>query len=513
MTSNKAKTYIPDTNIAIDDTYFLQDFLRDKENKVVLPDVVMSEINGLKTHPEIGYEARAFTDYIFTLLNSTTNITKGIPVPISLDGKILGGKLFFTNDYKTDEGKDLLDYTTDIGFNDLQIIRAAAVHKEKNPRENVVLVSNDKNVINVAKLNGIKAEYMRKDSADPSKLNKGYHLFRPSQGFLNDLLMFGDKPIPIASLDQKWAEDLIANQYVVFVNDETHKAIEESYKYATKGVVKKAFSIEPKFIKRYDIHQNALVSTKYKNTPICGFNPRNIEQLLLIDQLLDNDIHIKVTRAEAGTGKSFLELLVALHKTMQRREKGNKDDAKVYVVRRAIFMEEYGFLPGDIVDKNIPTYEGVAENYRQIMKSAGGAAKAYAPLLSDALKEDNGLIELLPFGTIRGVTIGPNCIVIGEEWQNTEIKFSKIMMDRNSNGEVYLNGDTEQKDNPHTSLERNGLTYMAKKIQEISQNARATGDPMDLYDASIAGVMTLQHPERGIISLWSNRNLHSRSGR
>ncbi|MGV8141141.1 MAG: PhoH family protein, partial [Candidatus Woesearchaeota archaeon] len=335
-------------------------------------------------------------------------------------------------------------------------------------------------------------------------------LWRPDQRMLNDILLRGSKELPITQLNQEWTKDLIANQYVVLVNDAIHKAIEESYKYTTKNVVKKPFQIEPKFVKRYDINSDSLVDIKYKNTPINGFTPRNIEQLLLIDQLLDNDMHIKVARAEAGTGKSFLELLVALHKTMQRRKDG-KDDAKVYVVRRAVFMEEYGFLPGDIVDKNIPTYEGVAENYRQIMKAAGG--KAFAPLLSDALKEYNGLIELLPFGTIRGVTIGPNSIVIGEEWQNTEIKFSKIMMDRNSNGEVYLNGDTEQKDNPHTSLERNGLTYMAKRIQEISQNARETRNEIDLYDASIAGVMTLQHPERGIISLWSNRNLHSRSGR
>jgi PhoH-like ATPase len=512
MTRDKGKTYIPDTNIAIDDTYFLQDFLKDKENKVVLPDVVISEINGLKKHPEVGYEARAFSDYLFTLLKDVKDIDSGISVPISLDGKISGGKLFFTNSYKIDENKDLLSYTTDIGFNDLQIIRAAAVRKKKHPDEDVILVSNDKNVINVAKLNGIKAEYMRKDSADPSKLNKGYRLWRPDQKMFSDITVHGSKEIPVSGLDQGWTNELIANQYVVLVNSEVQRAIEDSYKYAIKNVVKKPFQIEPKFVKRYDIHSDSLIDIKYKNTPICGFSPRNIEQLLLMDQLLDNDMHIKVTRAEAGTGKSFLELLIALHKTMQRRKEG-KEDAKVYVVRRAIFMEEYGFLPGDIVDKNIPTYEGVAENYRQIMKSAGGTAKAYAPLLSDALKEDNGLIELLPFGTIRGVTIGSNSIVIGEEWQNTEIKFSKIMMDRNSNGEVYLNGDTEQKDNPHTSLERNGLTYMAKRIQEISQNARATRNELDMYDASIAGVMTLQHPERGIISLWSNRNLNSRSGR
>ncbi|MGV8140866.1 MAG: PIN domain-containing protein, partial [Candidatus Woesearchaeota archaeon] len=90
MTSNRGKTYIPDTNIAIDDTYFLRDFLKDKENKVVLPDVVLSEINGLKKHPEVGYEARAFSDYLFTLLKDVKNIDKGILVPLSLDGKLKG---------------------------------------------------------------------------------------------------------------------------------------------------------------------------------------------------------------------------------------------------------------------------------------------------------------------------------------------------------------------------------------------------------------------------------------
>ncbi|GIU69652.1 MAG: hypothetical protein KatS3mg002_0888 [Candidatus Woesearchaeota archaeon] len=170
-----------------------------------------------------------------------------------------------------------------------------------------------------------------------------------------------------------------------------------------------------------------------------------------------------------------------------------------------------------MIDKNKYTYEGVERNYNQIMKAFSDSNKSikdsYSIKFYEALKEEDGLIEILPFGTIRGVTLGPNHILIGEEWENTEIKFSKIMMDRNSDGEVYINGDVMQTDNPHTSPERNGLTYIIKSIEETSKKAKEKRNSVALYDASIAGVMTLIEPERGIINAWSKRNLPIRGYR
>jgi predicted ribonuclease YlaK len=362
-------------------------------------------------------------------------------------------------------------------------------------------------MINVASLNKINAEYLRKDSANPEKLSKGYRIVTEmSRKFLTDIIGNPDLIIPLEKIDSEWTQTLVANEYVIFPNEEVHKVITRSRNKSKK----EDFSIEPRFIKRYDIKSNSLVPIGYRNTSLYGFKPRNLEQMLLIDLLLNNSIHIKTVRAEAGTGKSFLQLLVALYKTIEKR-KNKKEDAKVSLIRRAIPIEDYGYLPGDIIDKNKHTYEGVERNYNQIMKTFvdnnNSLKDSYSTKLHEALKEEDGIIDMLPFGTIRGVTVGPNTILIAEEWENTEIKYSKLMMDRNGDGEVYVNGDLLQTDNPHTSPERNGLTYLIKNIEETSKRARKTRNDIAIYDASIAGNMTLVEPERGMINAWSKRNL------
>ncbi len=504
MTDNTlAKIFVPDTNIALDDTYFMRDFLKDKENVIVMPDVVIEEIDKLKKHPEIGMEARQFADYLYKLLNNGYKHDTGIDLPLNDEGTKFGGKLYISNSY--DENS--LVYKTKIGENDLKIISLAKKLKQLNKDKEVKLITNDKNMINVASLNDVDAEYLRKDSANPEKLSKGNRIVNDiSRKFLNDIIAKPDLVIPIKSIDKEWAAQLIANEYVVFPNEEVHKIIQKTRDKQTKD----PFSIEPRFIKRYDIKSDALVPIAYRNTSLFGFKPRNLEQLLLIDLLLDDNIHIKTVRADAGTGKSFLQLLVALYKTINRRNK-QKEDAKVSIIRRAMFLEEYGFLPGDIIDKNKHTYEGVERNYNQIMKTFvdnnNSIKDSYSTKLHEALKEEDGLIDILPFGTIRGVTVGPSTILICEEWENTEIKFSKLMMDRNGDGEVYVNGDLLQTDNPHTSPERNGLTYLIKNIEETTKKAKLTKRDIAIYDASVAGNMTLLESERGIINSWSRRNL------
>ncbi|GIU69653.1 MAG: hypothetical protein KatS3mg002_0889 [Candidatus Woesearchaeota archaeon] len=177
-------------------------------------------------------------------------------------------------------------------------------------------MSNDKNLIIVATLNDVSAEYLRKDSANPEKLSKGYRIIdNITKSFINDIVRDSNLEIKIETMNEPWVEELIANEYVIFPNDEINKKIIKTRNSRDK----EPFSIEPRFIKRYDIISNSLVPISYKNTPLYGFKPRNLEQMLLVDLLLDNDIHIKAVSAEAGTGKSFLQLLVALYKTIERR--------------------------------------------------------------------------------------------------------------------------------------------------------------------------------------------------
>ena len=75
--------------------YFAKD--KDKENKVVLPDIVIGEMDRLKKHPEVGYEAREFMNYLFSIVKDNTIVNQGIDIPLTSDGSVKGGKFFITN--------------------------------------------------------------------------------------------------------------------------------------------------------------------------------------------------------------------------------------------------------------------------------------------------------------------------------------------------------------------------------------------------------------------------------
>jgi len=530
-TDKRPKIFVPDTNIAIEDPYFIKSFLSDKNDKVYLPDVVIAEIDRLKKNADVGADAREFQDFYFNLLADGYDKENGIRVVIDNHGT-LGGSFFLSNNYLLD-GKDPLWLHPDIGQNDLQIIRTAAILTKKYPEYHVELVSNDKNLISVARANGILAKYRKDDSQNPEKLNKGYRIIDANKALLEKIVSYS--PIPLDSIDEAWSEELVSNEYLVFPNEPFREKMRESYHH----LYRKHFKPESRFIKRYDIRENALVPIKYNNDTIWGFAPRNIEQLLLFDLCLDDTIHLKTVRSIQGTGKSFIQLMIAIYKTLMRR-RNKMDDAKISLIRRGITIEEYGFLPGDILDKNRMFYEGVERNFGQIMRMFSEHTKQYLsgtiggilseksdsspeyalPIkLMDALKEEDPFIELLPFGSIRGVSIGPRHIVIGEEWQNTEIRFSKMLIDRNSDGEVYLNGDFTQIDNLHTSPERNGHNYVIKCIGDISEKIREERKKLhivpevQIFDASIAGNMYMVKSERGMLSAWSERNLPYRGRR
>ncbi|HYD02768.1 MAG TPA: PhoH family protein [Alphaproteobacteria bacterium] len=520
------KTIFADTNIGIDDPYFLRDFLSDRENKVVLADVVVSEMNGLKKNPDVGKFAREFNSYITSLTqnihyNSKTNFISRIVdwyndydrnklIELVDVEKQFNGKVYVSANYGT---PNTLKFNTDIGENDLKIIRAAKIYKINHPDENVVLVSADTNVITVARLNGIPAEYLRKDSANPEKLSKGFRILDPSAKSHKYLLekFMKNESIPLSEISEEWSEQLIANEYVICTNEVFSQKIEESKTYNPK----RKFSAVDRLIKRYDLASDSLVDIGYKNKGINNIFPKNLEQLLLMDQLSNKDILVKATMSNAGTGKTFIELAVALDKVIKNRVAGV--ESKVYVIRRDTLPEEQGFLPGDLIDKNKHLYRGIAENYSQIMKIfidsnlESTPTKNYSNTLGltystdfyDTLDQENALINLLPFADIRGRTIGPDDIVIAEEWQNTEIQKSRIMMSRNSNGEVYLNGDPWQIDNPYNSKERNGIAHAVQYIESKTKKAKKTKNDRHIKSAAICATLRLRNNERGLISEWA----------
>ena len=168
----------------------------------------------------------------------------------------------------------------------------------------------------------------------------------------------------------------------------------------------------------------------------------NEKQKLLKNAIENKEITISI--GPAGTGKTYLTLLTALHllKTEPRYK-------RIVLVKSltTIKGEEVGFLPGTLWEKLEPFMYSFTGNLDKIFNS-----KTMAKALID-----KGIIEIMPIAYIRGVTVD-NAVVIIDETQNMDMHTFKTIITRigHSSKMIFL-GDIEQcdrKDKKDSCLEK-----------------------------------------------------------
>lgn len=142
---------------------------------------------------------------------------------------------------------------------------------------------------------------------------------------------------------------------------------------------------------------------------------------------------ITISIGPAGTGKTYLTLITALHlmKTTPVYE-------RLLLVKslQTIKGEEVGFLPGTLREKMEPYMQSFTGNLDKIFCS-----RAVTKSLVD-----RGIIDVVPIAYIRGNTID-NAIVIIDETQNIDIHTFKTIITRiGKNCKMIFLGDVEQID-------------------------------------------------------------------
>lgn len=142
---------------------------------------------------------------------------------------------------------------------------------------------------------------------------------------------------------------------------------------------------------------------------------------------------VVISTGPAGTGKTYVSLLTALH--LMKTEPKYK---RLILVKslQTIKGEDVGYLPGNLWDKMEPYMFSFTGNLDKIFHS---------PSITMGFIEKN-LIEIFPITYIRGVTMD-NCIVIVDEAQNLSMHTFRTIITRigKSCKMVFL-GDTEQVD-------------------------------------------------------------------
>ena len=183
-----------------------------------------------------------------------------------------------------------------------------------------------------------------------------------------------------------------------------------------------------------------------KNTYLGTIKPRNPQQHLVIDTLLDPLSKIKLIKGVYGSGKDYLMLAGAL----QLIEKGKFD--KIVFVRPNVSVRglpEIGALPGTADEK-------LAWTLAPLYDKVGGEEGVQMML-------NNKILESVPLLFIRGRSF-ENSIIYVTEGQNMTTEIAKLVIGRiGENSELWINADTHQTDKKMFD-EDNGVNKMVEKL-------------------------------------------------
>jgi PhoH-like ATPase len=207
--------------------------------------------------------------------------------------------------------------------------------------------------------------------------------------------------------------------------------------------------------------------------------PRNPQQLMALDLLMDDEIKLISLVGSAGTGKTFLALLAGLHQVLS-------DDIyrKMLISRPVIPLgPDIGYLPGNVQEKLESWMQPMYDNLGLIMHSIkssqhvpqiGGDApvkpfnKHSKPekwqkkrkTRVDFSMEDlvhSGKLSLEAMTYMRGRSIPFQYILI-DEVQNLTLHEVKTLITRVGEGsKIVLLGDPYQIDSPYLDFNSNGL--------------------------------------------------------
>lgn len=378
------KTYVLDTSVLLSDPKAI---FRFAEHAIVLPVVVISELEAKRHDPEIGYFARQSLRYLDELRIKYERLD--FPVEIGS-----GGSLRVELNHSNTE---VLPTGLRLGDNDSRILAVAL--NLAGDGLNVTVVSKDLPLRVKAASIGLAAEEYRAELAVDS-------------GWTG----MADITLGSQEISTLYEEEALETQEVADIAVNTGLVI-HSDRGSALGRVTGPGTLR---IVRGD-------------RDIFGLHGRSAEQRLAIDMLLDPDLGIVSLGGRAGTGKSALALCAGLEAVLERQQ-----HRKIMVFRPlyAVGGQELGYLPGDAAEKMNPWAQAVFDTLGSVVSQN---------VLEEVL--DRGLLEVLPLTHIRGRSLH-DAFVIVDEAQSLERNVLLTVLSRiGQNSRVVLTHDVAQRDN------------------------------------------------------------------
>lgn len=381
--------YVLDTSVLLADPGAVSRFA---EHEVVVPIVVVSELESKRYHSELGFFAREALRRLDDLRNANGSLDA--PVPVNEEGGTLRVELNHSD-------PSVLPAGFREGDNDTRILTVAlTLSRERGPTDgDVVLVSKDLPLRIKASSVGLPAEEYRAELAIEHSWT-GMAELGVSAPEVQEL--FDNRSVDIAA-----ARDLPCHTGVALVSDRG-KALGRVLPDKSVRVVR-------------------------SDRDVFGIRGRSAEQRVALDLLTDPDVGIVSLGGRAGTGKSALALCAGLDAVLERRL-----FRKVVVFRPlyAVGGQDLGYLPGTELEKMGPWSQAVHDTLSAVTTQ-------------DVIDEvmDRGMLEVLPLTHIRGRSLHDSFVIVDEAQSLERGVLLTVLSRLGENSRVVLTHDVAQRDN------------------------------------------------------------------
>jgi len=398
------RTFVLDTSVLLADPGALRRFA---EHEVVLPVVVITELEGKRHHPELGFFARTALRALDELRVTHGRLDEAVPV--GDQGGTIRVELNHTD-------PDSLPSGFRLGDNDTRIL--AVARNLANEHHDVTLVSKDLPMRIKASAVGLRAEeYHGERIADSDPGYSGMAELEVAAATLDELYDDG-------WTDIEAARELPCHTGLVLLSDRgtaLGRVGPDKHVHLVRGD-REAF----------------------------GIHGRSAEQRIALEMLLDPEVGIVSLGGRAGTGKSAMALCAGLEAVLERRQ-----HQRVVVFRPlyAVGGQELGYLPGSESEKMSPWAQAVFDTLGAITSR---------DVIDEVL--DRGMLEVLPLTHIRGRSLHDAFVVV-DEAQSLERNVLLTVLSRiGANSKVVLTHDVAQRDNLRVGR-HDGVVAVVEKLK------------------------------------------------
>ncbi|AZZ82993.1 ribonuclease [Gordonia alkanivorans] len=396
------RTYVLDTSVLLSDPWAVMRFA---EHSVVLPLVVISELEGKRHHHELGWFAREALRMLDDLRLAHGRLD--LPIEIGEEGGTLQVELNHTDPAVLPAG-----FRTD--SNDSRILACALNLRAEG--KDVTLVSKD----------------------TPLRVKAGAVGLAADEYHAQDVVVSGwsgmtELDVETSAIDALFADGVID--------------LDEARELPCHTGIR---LLSPSSSALGRVNAEKRVQLVRGDREAFGLHGRSAEQRVALDLLLDDSVGIVSLGGKAGTGKSALALCAGLEAVLERRTQ-----RKVVVFRPlyAVGGQQLGYLPGGEAEKMGPWAQAVFDTLEGL---------ASPEVIEEVLSR--GMLEVLPLTHIRGRSLHDSFVIV-DEAQSLERNVLLTVLSRLGSGSrVVLTHDVAQRDNLRVGR-HDGVAAVIEKLK------------------------------------------------